>query len=171
MKKSFALAAVLAALSFSALPATFWYSGVLMGTVCRNGAYFTVYPGFAAQPVGSSCPVRDNAGNIMTDSEKLIPKYAAQVLQSKRVTDLTFEELRLVDLLVKHGYLRPATNGFCGSMTSKAMIRDPLHEMVQVADYKGSNVKPSLGTIIEDGVQIPHSKKTRLGRYGAGRFG
>jgi hypothetical protein len=64
----------------------------------------------------------------MTDSEKLIPKYAAQALQSKRVTGLTFEELRLVDLLVKHGYLRPATNGFCGSMTSKAMIRDPLHE-------------------------------------------
>lgn len=44
---------------------SFWYNGVLMGTVCRAGLYYTVYPQHAAQPVGSLCPVRNPAGYII----------------------------------------------------------------------------------------------------------
>jgi len=46
--------------------ATTWYvGGVLMGNVCRNGAYYFIYPISYGQPVGSSCPVRDGAGNVI----------------------------------------------------------------------------------------------------------
>ena len=62
MKKLLA-AALIAAASIPAYAYTFWYNGILMGTVCRNGAYYTSYPRRMAQPVGSSCPVRDPYGN------------------------------------------------------------------------------------------------------------
>ena len=44
---------------------TFWNNGVLYGTVCRNGYYFTAYPSHMAQVVGSDCPIRDIYGNII----------------------------------------------------------------------------------------------------------
>ena len=44
---------------------TWYYAGVLYGNICRNGAYYTVYPISAGQPVGSVCPLRDNLGNIV----------------------------------------------------------------------------------------------------------
>lgn len=63
MKKIvFALAVVLA-LPVQAM--TFYSNGVWMGTVCRAGYYFTNYPTHMAQPVGSSCPVRDGWGNFV----------------------------------------------------------------------------------------------------------
>jgi hypothetical protein len=40
-------------------------SNGILGTVCRNGIYFTVYPSYMAQPVGTSCPIRDNFGNVI----------------------------------------------------------------------------------------------------------
>lgn len=60
------IAAVVVALSV-AVPAqayTFYQYGVLMGTVCRSGYVFTNYPSYMAQPVGSTCPVRDAYGNF-----------------------------------------------------------------------------------------------------------
>lgn len=57
--------AVLALAASSAMAMTFWVNGVLYGTVCRNGVYFTAYPQHMAQPVGTNCPIRDNFGNIM----------------------------------------------------------------------------------------------------------
>lgn len=56
---------VIAAAAASAQAMTFWQGGLLMGTVCRYGLYFTAYPVHMAQPVGTSCPVRDNFGNIV----------------------------------------------------------------------------------------------------------
>lgn len=64
MKKILA-AIALATTLISAHAVPFWYNGVLMGTVCRAGLYYTVYPAVYAQPVGTSCPVRDNFGNII----------------------------------------------------------------------------------------------------------
>jgi hypothetical protein len=63
--KKFILAIALAAAVASASAATFWYNATLMGTICRNGPYWTSYPAANAQPVGSSCPVRDNFGTII----------------------------------------------------------------------------------------------------------
>lgn len=40
-------------------------NGVEMGTICRNGALYTSYPPAMAQPVGTTCPIRDNFGNII----------------------------------------------------------------------------------------------------------
>ena len=57
---------VLAASTLTASAATFWFNGVLMGTVCRSGAYYTVYPRHMAQPVGTTCPVRDYTGSIIS---------------------------------------------------------------------------------------------------------
>ena len=54
------IAAVIPAHAF-----TFFHNGILMGTVCRNGAYWTSYPQQYAQPVGTSCPVRNNNGVII----------------------------------------------------------------------------------------------------------
>jgi hypothetical protein len=59
----------------------------------------------------------------MTDSEKNIAKYAAQMLQAKRESSLSTEERELAKLLTKHGYLRQPTFGFLGTITNKAMIR------------------------------------------------
>lgn len=64
MKKIIAVA-VLAAFAMSAHALTFWVNGVLMGTVCRNGPYFTAYPTSMAQPVGTACPIRDGYGTII----------------------------------------------------------------------------------------------------------
>lgn len=44
---------------------TWWVGPTLFGNVCRNGAFFTVYPTTMGQPVGSSCPLRDNFGNVI----------------------------------------------------------------------------------------------------------
>ena len=44
---------------------TFWRNGVLFGNVCRAGQFYTVYPYNMAQPVGTSCPVRNNNGFIV----------------------------------------------------------------------------------------------------------
>lgn len=49
----------------SANAVTWWVNGVLYGNVCRNGAFYTVYPINMGQPVGSLCPVRNNAGYII----------------------------------------------------------------------------------------------------------
>lgn len=59
----------------------------------------------------------------MTDSEQNIARYAAQMMQAKRVSLLTLEEKALTGLLEKHGYLRPASNGFLGTITNKSMLR------------------------------------------------
>jgi hypothetical protein len=64
MKKAI-LAIALAAAALSASAMTFFYNGVLMGTVCRNGPYYTAYPVHMAQPVGTACPVRDINGFII----------------------------------------------------------------------------------------------------------
>jgi hypothetical protein len=64
MKK--AIFAALAALATSAaFAATFYINGLWYGTVCRSGYYYTVYPSHMAQPVGTTCPVRDVYGNII----------------------------------------------------------------------------------------------------------
>lgn len=63
--KKFLIAAAFIAAAASASAATFWYDGVLMGTVCRNGPWYTVYPNSMAQPVGSQCPVRSPAGYVI----------------------------------------------------------------------------------------------------------
>jgi len=63
--KKLILSIILAAASVSASAMTFWYNGTLMGTVCRSGAYYTAYPQHAAQPVGTSCPVRNSYGQII----------------------------------------------------------------------------------------------------------
>ena len=64
--KQFAVIAVLM-LGAAYAGAVTWYApnGVLMGNVCRNGAYYTVYPVSMGQPVGSLCPVRDGNGVII----------------------------------------------------------------------------------------------------------
>ena len=68
MKKSLiALFLAVAGLT-AALPAhavTWWNNGVLYGNVCRNGAYYTIYPTYNGQPVGTSCPIRNNGGWIV----------------------------------------------------------------------------------------------------------
>jgi hypothetical protein len=64
MKKIIAVA-LLALCSLGANAATFFSGGTLMGTVCRAGYYYTVYPAYNAQPVGTSCPVRDNFGRVV----------------------------------------------------------------------------------------------------------
>ncbi len=64
MNKLLTLLALAATLT-SANAGTFYANGVLYGTVCRNGPYWTSYPAQNAQPVGSSCPVRDSYGNII----------------------------------------------------------------------------------------------------------
>lgn len=63
MKKIFALLLVAVCTATPAM--TFWYNGTLMGTVCRNGPYYTAYPQYMAQPVGTNCPVRDPAGVVI----------------------------------------------------------------------------------------------------------
>lgn len=63
--KKLLLTIAIAAAAASASAATFWYNGVLMGNVCRSGIYYTVYPIQNAQAVGSSCPLRDNFGNVV----------------------------------------------------------------------------------------------------------
>lgn len=64
MKKVLAAALVVIAAS-SASAATWWVGGVLYGNVCRAGVYYTVYPQHMAQPVGTSCPIRNNYGAIV----------------------------------------------------------------------------------------------------------
>lgn len=56
------LAALLLVAS-SANAVTWMWNGTLYGNVCRNGAYFTVYPTHMGQPVGSACAIRDGMGN------------------------------------------------------------------------------------------------------------
>lgn len=64
--KKLILAAVLAVSSLSANAVT-WVGndGQIWGNVCRNGAYFTVYPVSMGQPVGTSCPIRNGYGQIV----------------------------------------------------------------------------------------------------------
>jgi hypothetical protein len=65
MKKSMLLAALLF-FGVTLMNAQTWFvNGVLYGNVCRNGAYYTVYPISMGQPVGTACPVRDNYGTII----------------------------------------------------------------------------------------------------------
>lgn len=64
MKKILLSLALLATMA-TANAATFFYNGVLMGTVCRMGYYYTVYPTHMAQPVGTYCPVRNGYGQII----------------------------------------------------------------------------------------------------------
>ena len=64
MKKILLSIALLASVA-SANAATFFYNGVLMGTVCRYGYYYTIYPASMAQPVGTYCPVRNAYGQIV----------------------------------------------------------------------------------------------------------
>ncbi len=64
MKKILAFLAI-ATLASAASAMTFWSNGTLMGTVCRNGIYYTIYPSYMAQPVGSNCLVRDGAGFVI----------------------------------------------------------------------------------------------------------
>jgi len=54
-----------AAVAPPALAYSFVQNGVLMGTVCRNGSQFTVYPVNQAQPVGQSCQITDTNGNFV----------------------------------------------------------------------------------------------------------
>ncbi len=64
MKKTIvALVFLLSMVSANAF--TFMYYGTLMGTVCRDGNFYTTYPRSMAQPVGTVCPVRDGYGNVM----------------------------------------------------------------------------------------------------------
>jgi len=65
IKKMLAVALLLLGVGGIANAATWWYSGVLYGNVCRSGFYYTVYPAANGQPVGSACPVRDGYGNIV----------------------------------------------------------------------------------------------------------
>lgn len=53
----FALIAITLAASamIPAQAATWFYGGVLVGNVCRAGAFYWVYPISYAQPVGTSC--------------------------------------------------------------------------------------------------------------------
>lgn len=64
MKKIIAIA-LLALASVSANAAVFLQNGIWYGTVCRAGYYYTIYPVYQAQPVGSSCPVRNAYGQIV----------------------------------------------------------------------------------------------------------
>jgi len=64
MKKAI-LGIAIAVAAISAQAGTWWVGGTLFGNVCRSGIYFTVYPVQYGQPVGTSCPVRDNFGNIV----------------------------------------------------------------------------------------------------------
>lgn len=64
MKKIIALGLLALAVS-SAFAATFYVNGVLYGTICRNGIYYTVYMISMAQPVGTTCFMRDSYGNIV----------------------------------------------------------------------------------------------------------
>lgn len=65
MKKLLAGLLLFALAISPAAAVTFFVNGVLMGTVCRNGLYYTAYQVHAAQPVGSVCPVRDPYGVII----------------------------------------------------------------------------------------------------------
>lgn len=55
---------VLAMLAVPASAETWWVNGVLFGNVCRNGIYYTYYPG-DGMPVGARCAIRDNFGNVI----------------------------------------------------------------------------------------------------------
>lgn len=63
--KKVILASLAALVTTGAMAATFLVNGVWYGTVCRNGYYYTVYPSHMAQPVGTSCPVRDAYGYVI----------------------------------------------------------------------------------------------------------
>jgi hypothetical protein len=58
-------ASILAITLTSANAVTWWQNGYLFGNVCRAGLYYTVYPMSMGQLVGTSCPIRDNSGNII----------------------------------------------------------------------------------------------------------
>lgn len=55
--------------------------------------------------------------------EALIAKLAAQIYQSRRESGLLCKERDLVKGLVETGYLKPATRGFVGPITNKALLR------------------------------------------------
>ena len=65
MKKTLALALVLLVIGGIANATTELINGVWYGNVCRSGPYYFVYPWANAQPVGSTCPVRDGFGNVI----------------------------------------------------------------------------------------------------------
>ena len=64
MKKLIMALALLASIG-SANAYTWWDNGVYMGNVCRSGYYYYVYPLSMGQPVGTGCPIRNNATNII----------------------------------------------------------------------------------------------------------
>lgn len=60
------LATALLALAATSSFATVWLvNGVWVGNVCRNGAYYTVYPSYDAQPIGSSCAIINGYGQVI----------------------------------------------------------------------------------------------------------
>ena len=62
--KVLALAVLMLGAAFAG--AQTWYvGGVLFGNVCRNGAFYTVYPIQNGQPVGTSCSILDGYGRII----------------------------------------------------------------------------------------------------------
>lgn len=63
MKKLITTIALLVAIPASAF--TWTQYGTLYGNICRKGYFYTVYPLHMGQPVGTSCPVRDNMGTII----------------------------------------------------------------------------------------------------------
>jgi len=63
--KKVILALALAASTLTASAATFWVNGVLFGNVCRSGPYYTVYLYQDAQPVGTTCAVRNQWGYVI----------------------------------------------------------------------------------------------------------
>jgi hypothetical protein len=65
MKKILAVLALCLGISNVANADTWYVNGVLYGNVCRSGIYYTVYPYSAAQPVGTSCPIRNGYGYIV----------------------------------------------------------------------------------------------------------
>lgn len=67
MKKAIAAIALLTAAGIASAY-TFWdpLSSTWMGTVCRNGGYFTDYTGTGwYAPLGSVCSVRDSFGRFL----------------------------------------------------------------------------------------------------------
>lgn len=63
--KKLILTTLAALATTTAMATTFLVNGVWYGTVCRSGAYYTVYPMHMAQPVGTTCPVRDTLGYVL----------------------------------------------------------------------------------------------------------
>ena len=66
-------------------------------------------------------------------SDRDLVKLTAQTIQGKKLENLSHQELELVVELTRAGYLRPASNGFVGMITSQAMFRDRAQDMVDAS--------------------------------------